>query len=61
MLYSEVTKYVREEWDRADALENEGRKGTVGFALTYCNGGWHLPLMQFINHYADAGSGWRKG
>ncbi|SHE99684.1 helicase-related protein [Desulforamulus putei] len=33
-LYREVTKYVREEWDRADALENEGRKGTVGFALT---------------------------
>ncbi|TYO92796.1 helicase-related protein [Desulfallas thermosapovorans] len=33
-LYRAVTKYVREEWDRADALENEGRKGTVGFALT---------------------------
>src|SRR5262249_4338899 len=26
--------YVREEFNRADALENEGRKGTVGFALT---------------------------
>jgi superfamily II DNA or RNA helicase len=34
VLYRAVTKYVREEWDRADALENEGRKGTVGFALT---------------------------
>ena len=33
-LYSEVTNYVREEFNRADALENEGRKGTVGFALT---------------------------
>src|SRR5690606_20558057 len=25
---------VREEFNRAEALENEGRKGTVGFALT---------------------------
>ncbi len=33
-LYSEVTNYVREEFNRADALENEGRKGTIGFALT---------------------------
>ena len=33
-LYRQVTNYVREEFNRADALENEGRKGTVGFALT---------------------------
>ena len=33
-LYKEVTDYVREEFNRADALENEGRRGTVGFALT---------------------------
>lgn len=33
-LYAQVTSYVREEFNRADALENEGRKGTVGFALT---------------------------
>lgn len=33
-LYKEVTEYVREEFNRADALENEGHKGTVGFALT---------------------------
>jgi hypothetical protein len=33
-LYKSVTAYVREEFNRADALENEGRKGTVGFALT---------------------------
>lgn len=33
-LYSRVTDYVREEFNRADALENDGRKGTVGFALT---------------------------
>jgi len=26
--------YVREEFNRADDLENEGRRGTVGFALT---------------------------
>jgi superfamily II DNA or RNA helicase len=33
-LYKQVTEYVRDEFNRADALENEGRKGTVGFALT---------------------------
>jgi SNF2 family DNA or RNA helicase len=33
-LYKSVTDYVREEFNRADALENDGRKGTVGFALT---------------------------
>ena len=33
-LYSKVTGYVREEFNRADALSNNGRKGTVGFALT---------------------------
>ncbi len=34
VLYEAVTAYVREEFNRADQLENEGRKGTVGFALT---------------------------
>lgn len=33
-LYKKVTTYVREEFNRADALENEGRKGNIGFALT---------------------------
>lgn len=33
-LYRTVTDYVQQEFNRADALENEGRKGTVGFALT---------------------------
>ncbi|NPV80540.1 MAG: DUF3883 domain-containing protein [Firmicutes bacterium] len=33
-LYKEVTGYVREEFNRADALQNEKRAGTVGFALT---------------------------
>ena len=33
-LYERVTEYVREEFNRAEALESEGRKGTVGFALT---------------------------
>ena len=33
-LYKEVTEYVREEFNRAEALENDKRKGTVGFALT---------------------------
>lgn len=33
-LYAEVTKYVREEFNRAEALENDKRAGTIGFALT---------------------------
>jgi superfamily II DNA or RNA helicase len=33
-LYKEVTEYVREEFNRADALEDDKRAGTVGFALT---------------------------
>ncbi len=34
VLYKQVTDYVREEFNRAEALVNDGRKGTVGFALT---------------------------
>jgi SNF2 family DNA or RNA helicase len=34
LLYREVTTYVREEFNRAEALQNEKRAGTVGFALT---------------------------
>ncbi len=34
LLYKTVTDYVREEFNRADALDNEKRAGTVGFALT---------------------------
>jgi superfamily II DNA or RNA helicase len=34
LLYKQVTEYVREEFNRAENLENLGRKGTVGFALT---------------------------
>jgi hypothetical protein len=33
-LYREVTDYVREEFNRAEALHNDKRAGTVGFALT---------------------------
>jgi superfamily II DNA or RNA helicase len=33
-LYREVTDYVREEFNRAEALANDKRAGTVGFALT---------------------------
>src|SRR5262249_61920934 len=33
-LYKEVTDYVREEFNRAESLEADGRAGTVGFALT---------------------------
>lgn len=34
MLYKMVTDYVREEFNRAEALQNDKRAGTVGFALT---------------------------
>ena len=33
-LYTAVTQYVREEFDRAGALANDKRAGAVGFALT---------------------------
>ena len=33
-LYREVTDYVRQEFNRAEALQNDRRAGTVGFALT---------------------------
>lgn len=33
-LYQRVTEYVREEFNRAEQLTNDGRRGTVGFALT---------------------------
>lgn len=33
-LYAEVTEYVREEFNRAEKIENGKRAGTVGFALT---------------------------
>src|SRR6202008_764555 len=33
-LYKQVTDYVREQFNKADKLQGEGHKGTVGFALT---------------------------
>ncbi len=33
-LYKLVTEYVREEFNRAEAVQNDRRRGTVGFALT---------------------------
>lgn len=33
-LYKDVTDYVRDEFNRAEALQNDKRAGTVGFALT---------------------------
>ncbi len=33
-LYREVTEYVTTEFNRAEAMQSEGRAGTVGFALT---------------------------
>src|SRR5690606_27680584 len=34
LLYQQVTEYVREEFNRAEALQQGGRVRTVGFALT---------------------------
>jgi superfamily II DNA or RNA helicase len=33
-LYKEVTDYVQEQFNLADRLNSEGRRGTIGFALT---------------------------
>lgn len=33
-LYAAVTEYVRQEFNRVEALQNDKRAGTVGFALT---------------------------
>ena len=33
-LYKAVTDYVRDEFNRAEALQNDKRAGTIGFALT---------------------------
>ena len=33
-LYREITAYVSEEFNRVEALQNDKRAGTVGFALT---------------------------
>ncbi len=33
-LYHEVTEYVRKEFNRAEALQNDKRAGNIGFALT---------------------------
>lgn len=33
-LYEQVTDYVRTEFNRADELGEDGRRGTIGFALT---------------------------
>ena len=33
-LYTAVTNYVREEFNRVEAIQNDKRAGTVGFALT---------------------------
>ncbi len=33
-LYKDVTEYVRQEFNRAEALANDKRAGTIGFALT---------------------------
>lgn len=47
-LYSAVTDYVREEFNRADNLNNE-HKTTVGFALTICRGVLRPHRKQSIN------------
>jgi SNF2 family DNA or RNA helicase len=34
LLYEGVTSYVREQFNRAERIVNQGRKGNIGFALT---------------------------
>ena len=52
-LYKEVTDYVRNEFDRAEALANEKQAGTVGFALLSCSAGLRLRLRQSTNLCVD--------
>jgi hypothetical protein len=56
-----VTEYVREEFNRAEALENDGRKGTVGFALTILQRRLASSPEAIYQSLRAAGSGWKSG
>ena len=52
-LYTAVTDYVREEFNRADALANAKRAGTVGFALT-------ILVADDTRRVTSTGASWRS-
>ena len=58
-LYQVVTSYVREEFNRAEALENNGRAGTVGFALTLLQRFWPRHRRRSTSPCAGDGNGCR--
>ena len=58
-LYKVVTDYVREEFNRAEALENNHRAGAVGFALTILQR--RLRRRPSISRCAAVASVWRAG
>ena len=60
-LYKQVTDYVREEFNRAEALENDGSKGTVGFALTILQRRLASSPEAIYQSLNAAGNGWRSG
>jgi SNF2 family DNA or RNA helicase len=57
-LYSQVTDYVREEWSRADMLENEGRGVRSALPSPPCRAVWRPPPRPSISRCGDAGSAW---
>ena len=59
-LYKQVTDYVREEFNRAEALENEGSKGTVGFALTILQRRLASSPEAIYQSLNAAGNGWKS-
>ena len=59
-LYKAVTDYVREEFNRAEALQNDKRAGTVGFALTILTHAWRPRLRPSTSPCAAAANAWRS-
>lgn len=59
-LYRRVTEYVREEFDRAARLANDGRKRTVGFALTVLQRRL-ASSPEAINRCGAARRAWKNG
>jgi hypothetical protein len=58
-LYKAVTDYVRNEFNRAEALQNDKRAGTVGFALTILQRRLPLRLRLSTNRCAGGENDWR--
>ena len=59
-LYQAVTEYVREEFNRADALANAKRGGHRRFCADHSPAGdWHRRRRRSINRYVEGAKGFR--